>query len=148
MITDSGCNTVSDWHLEDLILHRSPMLMLTRVVEVGDKHLIAEVDISSEQLFCNPTGGVPAWVGIEYMAQAVAALSGTWCQRDGELIRLGLLIGCRRYTSKVAVFETGSTLRVSVRQFVALDDKLGAFKCEILDDGIIASGQLTVYGGS
>jgi predicted hotdog family 3-hydroxylacyl-ACP dehydratase len=129
-------------------LHRGPMLLLSRVVEVGDEHLVAEVDVSAADMFVDASGAVPAWLGIEYMAQAVAALSGTWSRRAGEPIRLGLLIGCRGYRSQVAAFRPDMTLRVSVRQLVALDDALGAFEGEILDGAVIATGRLTVYGGS
>jgi predicted hotdog family 3-hydroxylacyl-ACP dehydratase len=136
------------WQLEDLVLHRGPMLLLNRVLEVGDEHMIAEVDVTPEQIYCDPVNGVPAWVGVEYMAQAAAALSGTWNVRNNEPVRLGLLIGCRRYTSKVPAFSPGSVLQVHARLMLTLDDELAAFDCEILDGAVIASGQLTAYSGA
>jgi len=146
--SNHGNAKTAGWQLEDLVLHRGPMLLLDRVLEVGDEHMIAEVDVTPEQIYCDPANGVPAWVGVEYMAQAAAALSGTWSIRNNEPIRLGLLIGCRRYISKVPAFSPGSVLQVHARLEVALDEELAAFNCEIMDGAVIASGRLTAYGGA
>ena len=58
--------------IRSLVPHAGPMVLLDRVISVDEDSLLAEVRIRSDSLFCN-TDGVGAWVGIEYMAQAIGA---------------------------------------------------------------------------
>ena len=58
--------------VKELLPHDPPMVLLDRVTSYDESTLTAEVDISTESMFCGDDG-VPGWVGVEYMAQAVAA---------------------------------------------------------------------------
>ena len=60
--------------LEEVMHHRRPMLLLDRVAEFSPLVLRAEVTITSDSEFFSAPHGVPAWIGVEYMAQAIAAL--------------------------------------------------------------------------
>ena len=71
---------------------------------------------------------VGAWVGIEYMAQAIGAMPVT-----DEPIRLGFILGTRRYESNWPVFEIGSTLNVAVERLLEGESGLASFDCEIVD---------------
>ena len=149
------------WLLDDLILHRDPMSLLDRVCSVEHDSLIAIVKIREGIPFF-ADGAVPAWIGLEYMAQAIAALAGTRSQREGRPIPLGLLIGCRQFVTHVASFAAGTRLAVDVRELVSGSDGLGAFACTIYSVGasdgdddrdfmrdaeVLIESQLTVYGG-
>ncbi len=61
--------------IRSLVPHAGPMVLLDRVISVDEDSLLAEVRIRSDSLFCN-IDGVGAWVGIEYMAQAIGAWRG------------------------------------------------------------------------
>jgi predicted hotdog family 3-hydroxylacyl-ACP dehydratase len=139
------------------------MSLLDRVIAADDEHLLALVEMHEGIPFFTDNG-VPAWIGMEYMAQSIAALAGHRAQRDGRPIPLGLLIGCRQFKTRVAAFESGTALAVEVRELVSDGEGLGAFACTIYAVAhgigdcatggdplrgaeILAEAQLTVYGG-
>ena len=97
-----------------LIPHSGQMVLLDRVLEFDGDGLIAELVVRDDGLF-GDANGVPAWAGIEYMAQAVSAYAGIKSKLAGEPIRLGYLLGTRRYLSNVPSFAIGTLLTVQKR---------------------------------
>ncbi len=119
------------------------MVLLDRIVEFDGNTLTAEMVVRDDGLFGNGKA-VPAWVGIEYMAQAVAAYAGIQSKLAGKPIKLGYLLGTRRYNSNVSSFAFGDSLTIHVKNIIQ-DDKLGVFDCSILGEGIEVTANLTVY---
>ncbi|MGZ8196462.1 MAG: ApeP family dehydratase [Methylosarcina sp.] len=132
-----------DFPVEELVPHAGKMMLLNRVIEFEPETMVAEVIVGSGGLF-GESGAVPAWVGIEYMAQTVAALGGMKRRLAGKPITLGFLLGTRRYECNVDNFSVGTILTVSVRR-VMQDQGLGVFDCRIAGEGISASAKLNVY---
>lgn len=120
--------------------HRATMSLLSRLVAADDEQAVAEVDVSDRSVFAQPEG-VAAWVGIEYMAQTIAAWSGARARRRGEEPSIGFLLGSRRYTADQPWFPPGQTLTVHVRCELIGDNGLGQFDCRIAD----AAGQTLAY---
>lgn len=121
------------------------MLLLQRLLAADDETVLAEVDITPDALFAQ-ADGVPAWVGVEYMAQAVAAWAGVRAQRAGGKPRLGFLLGTRRYQAQVPLFSHGSTLQVQVRCELMADNGLGQFDCQIMSSGqLLCQARLSVF---
>ncbi|MGI4846080.1 MAG: 3-hydroxylacyl-ACP dehydratase [Janthinobacterium lividum] len=133
--------------IHSLVPHGGAMSLLGRFLEADDETLSAEVDIRPDSMFCYD-GGVGAWVGVEYMAQAVAAHAG-WCARQRcEPVRVGFLLGARKYACAVSAFRVGSVLRVHVRRALQGENGLGAFDCRIEDAGSgeeLATATITVF---
>lgn len=127
------------------VLHSGPMRWLDRIVGYGDDWLEAEGTIRPG----SPIGddsGVGAWAGIEYMAQAIAAFAGLRARMRGEPVKIGLLVGTRRYESRWSLFSVGSRLRVRVRHDYSADNGLSVFGCRIIcDDVEIATAVLSVF---
>lgn len=134
------------WPVGDLLTHRDPMIFIDRVLTADRRGLVAEVRIESGKPFYEEGVGVPAWVGLEYMAQSIAALAGLKAKAVGQDAALGLLIGCREYSSEVAVFPDGAELKISVSELDVMDGSLGAFDCTIGNTDIMATARLMVYG--
>ncbi len=136
----------SEIDIHSLVPHSGAMSLLTRFLEADDETLSAQVSITPETMFCQD-GAVGAWVGVEYMAQAVAAHAG-WCARQrGEPVRVGFLLGSRKYVCGVASFPVGSRLRIEVRRALQGENGLGAFDCRI-EDGAgaeLATATITVF---
>ena len=131
--------------IRSLLPHAGPMVLLDRVISVDEESLLAEVGIRSETLFCGPDG-VGAWVGIEYMAQGIAAWVGYNARLRGEPIKLGFLLGTRRYECSRPNFVLGSFLRVHVRRLFQSESGLGSFECYIDDEeGRVATATVTVF---
>jgi predicted hotdog family 3-hydroxylacyl-ACP dehydratase len=131
--------------IRSLLPHAGPMVLLDRVIAVDEDSLLAEVCIRSGSLFCNG-GGVGAWVGIEYMAQAIGAWAGYTAQLRGEPVRLGFLLGTRRYECRHPIFLLGSVLRVHVQCLFQNENGLGSFECSIdNEEGRVATATVTVF---
>jgi predicted hotdog family 3-hydroxylacyl-ACP dehydratase len=127
----------------ELIPHSGKMVLLDRIIDCDDNSLSAEWVVRDDGLLGNDKT-VPAWAGIEYMAQAIAAYAGIMSRRAGEPVKVGFLLGTRRYSSNVAEFKVGSTLKVRVEKIIQ-DNALGAFECKIQGDGVEVSANLNVY---
>ena len=120
----------STYSIEELVPHRGPMCLLDRVVDAGDEYFVAEVTLRDGGLF-DDGQGVGAWVGIEYMAQAIAAWAGLRARARGGLPKIGLLLGTRNYTSAVSRFTSGMCLTVAIRREFLADNGMGQFNCTI-----------------
>jgi predicted hotdog family 3-hydroxylacyl-ACP dehydratase len=125
--------------------HSGAMVLLDRLLEAGTEELLAEVTIRQDSLFCDGQG-VPAWVGVEYMAQAIAAYAGYAAQLRGEAVKIGFLLGTRRYEAGCPGFAVGSVLQVHVQRLLQADNGIGSFECRIHAAGQqLASATITVF---
>jgi predicted hotdog family 3-hydroxylacyl-ACP dehydratase len=127
-----------------LVPHAGPMVLLDRALAAGADTLCAEVRIQAGSMLADG-GGVGAWVGIEYMAQAIAAHAGWLAWQCGEPIRVGFLLGTRKYAAAVARFAVGEVLHVHVQRVLLADNGLGAYECRIdIAGGLAAAATATV----
>jgi len=134
---------VSDIPVSELVPHDPPMVLLDRVLAFEESTLVAEVTIRADSMFCDG-GGVPGWVGIEYMAQAVAAHAGLQARQRGEPPAIGYLLGTRSYQCDAEIFPVGETLTVHVESLF-VEMALGAFACRIETDRPLAKATVNVY---
>jgi predicted hotdog family 3-hydroxylacyl-ACP dehydratase len=129
--------------MRDIVPHAGRMRLLDRLVAFDGESLTAELVIRADSLFAHPQG-VGAWVGIEYMAQAVAAFAGNEALLCGAKVKVGFLLGTRHYACNVPYFPVGAALRVSVRRESLGDNGFGSFTCTIAGEGIAAGATVTV----
>jgi len=129
--------------ITELLPHSGKMVLLDRMIECNEKSLSAEWVVRDDGLLGNGKT-VPAWVGIEYMAQAIAAYAGVMAKQAGEPVKPGFLLGTRRYSSNVAEFKAGSTLTVRVKKIIQ-DNNLAAFECKISGVDVEISANLNIY---
>jgi len=131
--------------IRSLVPHAGPMVLLDRVISADENSLLAEVRIRSDSLFCN-TDGVGAWVGIEYMAQAIGAWAGYTARLRGEPVKLGFVLGTRRYECSRPIFTLGSLLRVHILRVFQDENGLCSFECSIdNEEGRVATAIITVF---
>lgn len=128
----------------ELVPHTGSMLLLERILSVSDTGLSAELQVRGDGWLLGDQQSVPAWTGIEYMAQAVAAYAGWQACAAGQPIRLGFLLGTRHFRSNVAEFAVGSRLTVTVEKIIQ-DEQLGVFDCRISGDNVELVAKLNVY---
>ena len=129
----------------DLLPHRPPAVLLDRVISWDDAGIETEVQIRPGIPYFVEGQGVPAHVGLEYMAQCCGAYSGLLSKENNLPIQLGFLLGTRNFHSTTAWFSPGVTLVIRARE-VFSHDRMGYFSCRILWDGNeIASAELNVY---
>ncbi|QRX84710.1 3-hydroxylacyl-ACP dehydratase [Glaciimonas sp. PAMC28666] len=108
------------------------MVMLDRFVAADEERLCAEVVIRPDSLFMGPDG-VGSWIGIEYMAQSIAAFAGHKGRLRGEPAKVGFLLGTRRYDVSCALFPPGVVLWIVVKRLMQADNGLGSFECAIYE---------------
>ena len=140
--------TTDTWpphEMDAWVPHRGAMSLLDSVEHCDDHAIEARVRVPSQGMFATDDG-VPAWVGIEYMAQAVAAWSGARARAGGGSPRIGFLLGSRRYEALVPVFEPGARLQVFAQCELMGENGLGMFDCRVEQGGrVLASGRLSVF---
>jgi predicted hotdog family 3-hydroxylacyl-ACP dehydratase len=130
--------TKKHFTIAEVVPHDGVMSLLDAVLDYDDESLKASVTIHSNSVFLDGDS-VPAWVGIEYMAQAIAAYSGVQRRLTGREVKVGFLVGTRRYNCSHAHFPLGTELNVSVVREFQADNGLGSFACSI--EGILPNGE-------
>ena len=125
--------TASEFQMAQLLPHEGRMLLLDELIEQHDEGIVTALTIRPDSVLCDGVTGVPAWVGMEYMAQAACAYSGVMQARAGERASISLLLGARSYLAKVPVFPLGARITVSAQLLVRDEDNLAVFTCSIRD---------------
>ena len=113
--------------IERYVPHSGDMLLVDRVLEYGSEFVVTEMDVGSH-LPCFADGKVPAYLGLEIMAQSIAVWSGVGRNTPGPGQPIGFLLGARKYQCDVAYFEEGMTLQVHAREILQ-HDGLASFEC-------------------
>ncbi|CAA7626545.1 3-hydroxylacyl-ACP dehydratase [Magnetospirillum sp. UT-4] len=136
--------TPCPWSVAELLPHVPPMLLLERVLDYDAEAVTALADTGPDNPFMTARG-LPAHVGIELMAQACGAWVGAAALEAGEPVRLGYLLGTRRYLAETEWFPPGEALEIAVR-VVFRDQGMGVFDCSLTAGGqVLATAQLTLY---
>ena len=119
-----------------LLPHRGKMLLLNRVVEYNLEGTVrAEYRITGQCLFFDPAaGGVPAWVGFEFMAQAVSVLSGLRNRDSERKPKIGFILSIPAMKINIPVFKQGGLADIRVNE-IDRTDLIYTFKGEIYMDG-------------
>ena len=132
--------------IEQLLPHRPPMILIDRMIDATDTASTCEVTITPQTLFIE-SAGVPAFVGLEYMAQAVAAYGGYKSYLAGEPIGLGFLLGTPQLNTYCQFFHCGQTLQIQVTH-VWEHNELMQFRCTIQDaltGKVLQQAELNVF---
>jgi predicted hotdog family 3-hydroxylacyl-ACP dehydratase len=122
------------------------MRLLDAVLDHSPERTLCRVDPRGSARLADRDGGVPIWVGLEYMAQCVAVHGGLAARARGEALRPGLLLGSRRLRFGAQSLPSRE-LRVEARHHRGKTG-LRAFDCEVRDpsDGrSLVEGRVNVY---
>lgn len=128
--------------IQDYLPHKGTMLLLDRITDYKLDHprLSSEVDIKASGLFYRPElGGIPAWVGFEYMAQSIAALSGASRKAtSGGEPKIGFIMSIRNFSTEVPAYPAGKTVMILVSE-IFRDESVVSFDCSVSMDGAIVT---------
>lgn len=128
-----------------VVPHAAPMRLIDRVLAWDEESVAVEVVVPGTGLFASAEG-VPAWVGVEYMAQAIAAWAGCRARQAGRSPSIGFLLGTRRYAAEHSVFPAGARLRVEARCELVGENGLGMFACRIMQgEDVVAVANVSVF---
>ena len=132
--------------VEEVVPHKSPMSLLRHVITHDSELTVCDVRIDQDTLFFE-AGRVDSWVGLEYMAQAVAGHAGMASRQHGKPPDIVFWLGTRRADFFTDGYRIGQTLHVAVRRTWG-EGELFSFDCSITDtaDGhCLAKAQLNVF---
>jgi len=137
--------------MESMLPHKGRMVLLDRVIhfDLACGSIHTEVTIRPSSMFFNEREQqVPAYVGMEYMAQSIAAysfLSAAGIAGSAAEPQIGFLLGTRKYCSSVHGFTQGQILRIeAAMQFN--ENKLASFQCNIHERDLkLAEALITAY---
>jgi predicted hotdog family 3-hydroxylacyl-ACP dehydratase len=103
--------------------HRSKMFLLSRVTDYNiDGTISSEYDITEQCLFYDSDlGGIPSWVGFEFMAQTVSALSGLRGRDLGIKPRIGFILSVPSMKIYIPVFKNRHAVTVNMKQLDQTD---------------------------
>ena len=133
-----------EYSVADLVPHSGRMSLLSAILDYGEDWLQAEVVITAESMFADAQG-VPAWIGLEYMAQTIAAYSGLKERLQGGRPKIGFLLGSRKYLCNAERFAIGQRLVVTASPELQGSNGLNVFNAELHGDGISASAVVNVF---
>jgi len=101
--------------VRELVPHAGPMVLLDEVLAHDELATTCAVAIVAQELFREPDGSVPVWIGIEYMAQCIAVHAGLVQRATGNREpQRGFLVGARALRFHVDRFQPTS---VSSRRY-------------------------------
>lgn len=129
----------------ELLAHAPPMILIDEALGWAPGMFEAAVNVSAQSPFSLEGQGVPAYVGVEYMAQTCGLYAGFEARRRNQPVRIGFLLGTRNFHTDVDWFALGDRLIVRVCQTFC-EAPMGVFDCAIVrDEREIASARLNVY---
>ena len=138
--------------IEKYVPHSNEMLLIDRVLDFGPEHIVTETDVGPH-LPCFSKGAIPAYLGLEIMAQSIAVWSGMDRDTPGPDQPIGFLLGTRKYECSVREFANGVTLQIQARQIIQ-SEGLASFKCKLSqvdsdrDQNELATANVNVYSAA
>ena len=138
------------YEIEQVIKHRLPMRLVDKLLTFDDTSAQTEITISHNSLFFDEeAGGVPSYIGIEYMAQTIAAYAGANDLSKNVEPKLGFLLGTRKYKPAVPFFKEGQVLTLETKKVVQDSSGLSVFDCQIWDredsDKVLVKAAINVF---
>ncbi|MNB55431.1 hypothetical protein D3C87_943710 [compost metagenome] len=133
------------WPLAELLPHAGDMILIDSISSFDEEQIYTRLTVQPDGLFNLPDGSLPAWVGIELMAQSVAAFAGCHARQKGNPVELGFLLGTRKFECNVEAFPAGSELTIHGLRSLEDENGMGVFECHINGAGIHASARLNVF---
>ena len=131
----------------ELIPHSPPMVLIENILNYEENSLTADISIAENcKFYVNDIQGVPSWAGIEYMAQAIAAFAGIQAKMINEPVKLGFLLGTRKYNMFEKSFQVGERYQIHAKQLYVDSSGLASFDCFIAaDTKQIVQARLNVF---
>lgn len=133
------------WAIEDVVPHRGSMLLVDRLLHADDDCARVEIALRPDSMFMQE-GAVPCYIGLEYMAQAVAAWAGVRARVRNGPPPSGYLLGTRRYDASVPSYPAGAVLQAEARVELIHDNGMAVFNCTVQQgENVWARAQIMVY---
>ena len=140
-----------------LLPHSGRMVLLDCITDYSDHHLTATAHIHENHILLH-NNRLPCLLGMEIMAQGIAALVGCHAVNAGKPIQLGFLLGTRKLNLFADSLPVHTQLLIKVQESVSDATGFGVFDCELHwtnapeadrphlpADGLLIQASLNVY---
>ena len=132
--------------IEELLPHRGTMRLVDRLADYAADRAVVEYTPQRTCWYADENGDMPAWFGIELMAQAVAAHVAMGKRLAGSPVKLGALLGTRSYRASASRFVAERRLDISAHEVFRDESGLAAYDCLIACNGqVLATSTLKVF---
>lgn len=138
---------MTNYSVKEVVSHRDPMILISGLSYYDEITARCWVDIDEQSPFFNKQlNGVPSYVGIEYMAQTVAAYAGANALDRQQEVQIGFLLGARKMTTQERVFSCGARLIIDVEELYREESGLSVFGCSIThNDKVLVEAKVNVF---
>jgi predicted hotdog family 3-hydroxylacyl-ACP dehydratase len=138
---------MNNYAIEHVLAHEAPMILIDSLSHYSEENACCTVTITEHSPFYNAAiGGVPSYIGVEYMAQSIAAYAGALANDSGQAIKIGFLIGSRKYKTHHSVFKNNNTLAIKVQKLYQEESGLSVFDCQIwAEDSLLCEAKINVF---
>lgn len=128
-----------------LLPHSGKMVLIDQILAYDQHSIITESRADEGHIFAE-NGKLPVWALIEIMAQSIAALGGALAYDAGEDVRLGFLLGSRRFCLYTQALALPVKLRTQVRESIKDANGFGVYDCCLYaGETLIAKAALNVF---
>lgn len=121
--------------IDEVLPHRGTMRLLDEIVSFDDECVLVAASVNAGAWYADGNGSMPAWMGLELMAQAIAAHVGLLARRAGGQARPGVLLGTSRYQAHVDAFAPGARMEIAATLLLRSAEGHGAYDCQIAREG-------------
>jgi predicted hotdog family 3-hydroxylacyl-ACP dehydratase len=118
------------WPIASLLPHAGNMILIDDVLGYDADSLRARAVVKPGP-YSLPDGSLPPWLGMEFMAQAVGAWAGCHAREAGASVKLGFLLGTRRYDCHSDGLPVGMALSIHVQRSLIDASGMSVFECEL-----------------
>lgn len=136
---------MTPWPIAEVVPHAGAMILLDAIEHMEAERIVCTRTIQPGALFVESDGSMPAWMGVELMAQAIAAWAGCCARAEQRPVQLGFLLGTRHYRCNVDCFPAQARLRIEAERAFHDEQGMGVFHCRIAGVGIYAEARLNVF---
>ena len=125
--------------IESYLPHRPPMLLLSSVLRCDEDNVWVLAKVDATAWYADAQGRMPAWIGIELMAQAVAAHIGVLASQGHRAARPGALLGSQHYVMHQSAFVSAAHLEIQATSILSGESGHGAYACRIVAGAVCAA---------
>ncbi|MEC4726862.1 hotdog family protein [Shewanella sp. D64] len=138
---------LSQLPVAEVVPHKDPMILIDELIAYKTDTLITQTNITTLSPYLDDKlNAVPNYVGIEYMAQSVAALAGVEAKLRGDIIRVGFLLGSRKLKMHIPYYQLGESYQTHVTRLYQEESGLAVFECKVFHhQTLVAEANVNVF---
>ncbi len=142
---------IDKFTISELLPHRPPMQLITAIesIDLKKQIMVARIDINREDLlYQSNIDGVPSWISLEYMAQAIGCFIGYGDHVKNPLATpvVGFVLGTRKLSVEIPTYLAGQSYFIHISSLFC-DNNMANFECKIYNqtNEIVASAAINVF---